>query len=284
MLMEGTTVPTARPGLLDGGGGRTLRWVGLIGYVLLWAWLVVTLLTAGAWIAASLAATALVALWLLPSAVGVSRLARTGGVAAVLGAVAWTAGPVLDATGLGGDLTGSGAVAAALLWLPAVLAFRQRVSTADPTLGAVGFALGFAPVFGGAALASGVLAPFSGWLALPSVWLGQMLLLAGAVPFAVVSAWARVLRPSFAIALVAGAGCQVSIGALDPAGFRVAAALSAGVFALGWVGVGAALIRPAPASVSDGPPTGRTMRHDSAKRAPGRTNQPRAGARDRTAG
>lgn len=246
----------SRPGLLQGGGGGTLRWAGLIAWALLWAWLMLTLLAAGAWIATSVLAVALFALWRLPTLLQGPRLCVLGAGAALVAAVAWTLGPLLEAAGSAGDLGGSASVAAALLLLPALLAARQMEAALAPSLGLVGFVFGFVPAFAGAALAGGALAPVSGWLAQPSVWLGQMLLLAGTVPFAVVAAWGGLVGLGVASALVLGAGAQLVIGALDPQAGRVPAALAAAVFSIGWAGVGIELLRLARVDGADHPEEG----------------------------
>jgi hypothetical protein len=237
--------------MLHGGGGGTLRWLGLAAYALLWTWLLFTLLVGGAWIAASVLTVTLLALWRLPSVLDGPRLCVIGGGAAVVAAVAWTAAPLLEAGGLGGDLSGSGAVTAALLLLPVLLAVREREAALSPSLGPVGFVLGFAFAFVGAVLGGGGLAPISGWLAQPSVWLGQMLLLAGTVPFAVVAAWGRFVSVPVACALVLGSGAELVVAAVDPRAARIPAILAAAVFSIGWIGVGIALLRPTVARGGD---------------------------------
>jgi hypothetical protein len=243
--------PTPSPGLLQGGGGGTLRWVGIMIWVALWAGLVLTLLVAGAWVAASALAVSLFALWHLPTLLDGSRLAVRGAGAALVAALAWPLGPLLAAGGWAGDLGGSAAVVAALLLLPALLAAREREVSLDPSFGPVGFSLGFVPAFAGAALAGGILVPFSGWLAQPSVWLGQMLLLAGAVPFAVVAAWSGLVGRRVASLLVIGAGSQLIVAGLDPPTGRIPDLAAATVFAIGWAGVGIALLRHAQKELAD---------------------------------
>jgi hypothetical protein len=240
-----------RPGLLRGGGGETLRWAGTAIWLVLWAWLLLTFLVGGAWIAASVLAVSLFAIWKLPAVFDGSPLAVRGAGAAIAGATAWAIDPLLAAAGWAGDLGGSATVAAALFLLPALLAAREREASLDTSPGPVGFVLGFVPVFAGTAFASGVVAPFSGWLGQPSVWFGQMLLLAGVVPFAVVALWCGLVGRPVAAALVIGAGAQLVVAGLDPQTGRIPDLLAALVFAVGWAGLGIALLRHALAELAD---------------------------------
>jgi hypothetical protein len=280
--MQTRSEKTRSLGLVRGGGGGTLRWLGLIVYALLWGWLEFTLLASGAWIAASVLGIALFAVGRLPALVAGPRLCVVGGGAAIVAAAAWVTGPLLDAGGQGGDLSGSAAVAAALFLLPTLLAARQQEEAAAPSLGPVGFVFGFAPVFVGAVLGGGGLAPVSGGFAQQSVWTGQILLLLGSVPFAVVAAWGRVVDARIAAALVLGAGAQLVVGALDPTSVRVPAALAAGLYAIGWAGVGVSLLRrrgahlDRPGEPGDPRSTGRAVPEPPRKgKRPHRVRRPR---------
>ena len=226
---------------MRGGGGRTLAWITRIGYVLLWAWIELTLLVAGAWIAASVIATALVALWRIPT-LAPHRPYLLAGTAAIMGGACWVTGPLLEAAGYGGELSGAGSVAAALLFLPALLGIRKIEAAAVPSVGIAGLVFGFILVFAGALLAGGLLAPVSGSYAASSVWTGRMMLLAGSVPFAVVAVWTKATDVTSAIALVMGVGGQFFVGALDPVAMRTPASLVAVVYGLGWAGVGFSLV------------------------------------------
>ena len=215
-----------------GRGATVLRVGSVAAYGLAWSWLLVVLLADGQPLVAS---SLLVGLILVVMA---SRnRSGSAGLAAIAAGAAWALG-----VGLGPYLDPSASIwvvaAACLFLLPAVVGMTQ-FDRARYEFGPAGLLLGTAPVLIGA-LVGGMLGPISGQLAQVVIAVGVLIVLGGAVPFAVVRLYARMpLRPAYA-ALMASAIVQISLGGIASSSFiaMAGAALAATAFGICWATLG----------------------------------------------
>src|SRR5262245_14774979 len=112
------------PSMTRGGGARALRLVCGAIYVIAWAWLLLGMLLAGAWIWASLLVVALVAVWTVPVFGDLSRFATRAAAAAIVAGVLWAAQPLIALIDTDTVGTAWPWQASALLLLPVILEVR----------------------------------------------------------------------------------------------------------------------------------------------------------------
>lgn len=233
-----------RPTVWRGAGAGLLRAGGIVVYAISWAWLLLGMVAAGLWFAASVLAAALLAIWRIPPTPGCTRFETIAGAAAIAAGVTWAGAPLIRTMDPSASASTWPWLAGSLLLLPAILAVRQRESRFADWLGILGWVLGFIPMIVGAGLAANVMGPISGGAGNLLASLGALLLLTSTVPFAVVGAWARVISIPAAAALIGGSALQIALGFADAASVLPLSLGAAVVFGVGWSLLGAALLRP----------------------------------------
>jgi hypothetical protein len=239
------------PSMTRGGGARALRLVCGAIYVVAWAWLLLGMLLAGAWLWASLLAVTLVAVWAVPVPADNTRFGARAAAAAIAAGLLWAAQPLVASIDDGTVGSAWSWQAAALLLLPAILETRERERIAAHWLGTIGWLVGWLPVFVTAALAGGIGGPLGSGLAAIYVPVGILLFVAATVPFAIVAAWTRVVPFVTCGLLVIGAVVQTAFAGPDTSLGAVAFVVPA-ILGIGWLLLGVGLLR-SPVTVIPGP-------------------------------
>lgn len=208
-----------------------LRVGSVAAYGLAWSWLLIVLLADGQPVEASLLLVGLLVV------VMASRRGSVTAPTAIAAGATWAYGVGLDPYV---DPSASVWVVAAacLFLLPAVVGITQ-LDRSRHQFGPAGLLLGTAPVLIGA-LVAGMLGPISGPLAQVVIAVGTLIVLGGAIPFAVVRLYLHLpLGPAY-VGLMASAIIQISLGGIASSSSvaMAGAAFAAAAFGICWTTLG----------------------------------------------